>query len=137
MTKLEHLFKFPFILIDGDKLDKNESLGIGFDESDPELIYAEAEIPYWDFLCVKDKWLPLKASYDKAYHDGKFDACIVEFNTCGSYLCAWPKEKFKDKLSKFAETFKKAEADKKYEIKTIDISSFLKDATNTISEGDK
>lgn len=98
------LFKFPIVMIDGEKEEEkdkqNEILSLD-DKTDPELIFGQAEVPYWDFLSIKDRWLPTQASYDRALIEGKFDACQIEFDKCGSYMSPIPKEEFKKRLENF------------------------------------
>lgn len=102
---LDKLFKFPIVLIDGSKEEENEEYkrltGKEID-GEIELIYSEQECPYWDFLCVGDRWLPSEDSYDRALN-GKFDACSVTFNRCGTFVVPLPKEQFKKKLQLFIE----------------------------------
>jgi hypothetical protein len=105
----ENLFKFPIILIDGSKEEEKEELNrlTGNTDDDAELIYAEQECPYWDFLSVGDRWLPTEESYERALMR-KFDACSVSFSRCGNFVVPWTKEKFKKKLSEFVDSVPKA-----------------------------
>ena len=57
---IKELFKFPIVMIDGDneekKLEENELTGRK--ESDYDMIFGEAEYPYFDFVGIEDRWLP-------------------------------------------------------------------------------
>ena len=103
---IDKLFKFPIIMIDGNKEDEKDQmdalLNKADDTEDPEIIYGEAECPYYDFLSVSDRWLPSDESYNRALN-GKFDACFVLFDRCGSFIVPWPKERFKKEFSKFSQ----------------------------------
>jgi hypothetical protein len=107
----ENLFKFPIILIDGSKEEEKEELsrltGKDPDDDEADLIYAEQECPYWDFLSVGDRWLPTEESYQRALIR-KFDACSVSFSRCGNFVVPWSKEKFKKKLSEFIDSVPKS-----------------------------
>jgi hypothetical protein len=106
MTK--ELFKFPIILIDGSVEDKkmkdSEMLGLPLDDSEPDIIYAEAECPYYDFLSVSDRWLPTEESFQNA-KKGIFDACNVIFLNSGGFIVPMSKEEFRESLESFIEGF--------------------------------
>lgn len=114
---LEDLFVFPVILVDGrneeikaaDK-DKEKLLGLS-DEPEEELdiIYGEAEYPYYDFVGIEDRWEPDTASFEKALK-GKFNASLVKFTNVGHLLSPWNRAKFKTELAAF---IKRKEEDKK------------------------
>lgn len=98
------LFKFPIVMIDGEKEEEKEKENERYaldKKEDPELIFGQAEVPYWDFLSIKDRWLPTEKSYLRALEEGKFDACQIEFDKCGSYMSPIPKEEFKKRLENF------------------------------------
>jgi len=118
---LEHLFKFPIVMVDGNREEQkdrqNELLAIDSRE-EPEVIRGEAECPYYDFISVADRWLPSDRSFSKAM-DGRFDACSVIFLHSGTYVVPWSKEKFKEEISKFAEKAKKEEKDENMKVLKI------------------
>jgi hypothetical protein len=105
---LDELFKFPIVLIDGENEERKEqsrqsqaSLGLSSEDiEDCDLIYGEAEYPYWDFIGIEDRWLPSKESLEKAL-DGVFEACVVRFINVGQVLVPWTKKKFKNEINKF------------------------------------
>lgn len=107
---LDELFMFPIVMIDGDneerKMKDSEILG-----SDPaadyDIIFGEAEYPYWDFIGMEDRWLPQDESLKKAL-DGKFDACIVRFLHAGQLLVPWSRKKFRSELVKFATAYEQS-----------------------------
>lgn len=113
MTILDKLFKFPIIMVDGEfedsKREQYEKLAIG-NAGTYDLIQGEAECPYYDFLCVSDRWEPKEDSVIKAI-EGEFDACLVQFQSCGTYIVPWTKEKFKDKYKKFVESLPAEESE--------------------------
>ena len=123
---IKELFKFPIVMIDGDneekKLEENELTGRK--ESDYDMIFGEAEYPYFDFVGIEDRWLPSTDSLHKAM-DGKFDACIVKFASVGQLLVPWTKKKFKVEIAKFAEQYETEKAAKesdKREIRVITLT---------------
>lgn len=111
MTK--ELFKFPIILIDGSMEDKkmkdSEILGLSLDDDDPDIIYAEAECPYYDFLSISDRWLPTHESFQNA-KKGIFDACNVIFLNSGAFVVPMSKEEFRESLDNFIENYDLDEA---------------------------
>lgn len=115
MTK--ELFKFPIILIDGSvedrKIKDSEMLGLTLENEDPDIIYAEAECPYYDFLSVSDRWLPTDSSFENA-KKGIFDACNVLFLNSGAFIVPMSKEEFRESLENFMENY---HADEEIEIK--------------------
>lgn len=103
---LEELFRFPVVVIDGDNEERKEKRKLDMNlpsDNDEEfdLIFGEAEYPYWDFIGIEDRWLPSTASFEKAM-DGKFEACVVRFANVGQLLVPWSRKKFKSELLKFA-----------------------------------
>jgi hypothetical protein len=104
---IKELFKFPIIMIDGNIEEKkqkdSEMLGLSLGEPEPDIIYGEAECPYYDFLSISDRWLPTDESFDKA-KNGEFDACNVVFLNSGGYIVPMSKEEFKEKLNKFIDS---------------------------------
>jgi len=132
---LEHLFKFPIVMIDGDneerKTRQNDILSSD-DEIEYDIIIGEAEYPYTDIIGLEDKWLPSKDSFDKA-RDGKFEACVVRFANVGFLLVPWTKKKFKEQLAKFAETYEKTNQKQVGTIKVKHIS--LEEAKKLLGDG--
>lgn len=110
---IDELFLFPIVSLDGDKEDarrrqmEKENDIIGNDEVDyePEMYFAEAEYPHWDFVGIQDHWLPTKKSQYRALKKQEFDACIVRFLNVGQLLVPWTKKKFKAEIQKFAEEY--------------------------------
>ena len=132
MTK--ELFKFPIILIDGSveerKIKDNEILGLDLENEDPDIIYAEAECPYYDFLSVSDRWLPTDSSFENA-KKGIFDACNVLFLNSGAFIVPMSKEEFRESLENFIENYhtdeevttkKKKRSGSKSEVKILKLS---------------
>ncbi len=116
---LEDLFPFPVILIDGRneeaKHADHDRLGISKEEEDElDIVFGEAEYPYFDFVGIEDRWIPDKSSFQKALK-GKFNGCLVKFANVGMLLVPWNKEKFKTELAAFIE---KREGGKKDEAPT-------------------
>jgi len=110
---IDDLFPFPVILIDGrneeEKNRESDRLGIASEEEDElDIIYGEAEYPYFDFIGIEDRWIPDKESFKKALK-GKFNGCLVKFSGIGMLLVPWNKEKFKSELTSF---IKKREEEK-------------------------
>lgn len=107
MINLDNLFKFPIIMIDGDKEDeKNEyKRDLNISLEDPELIVGEVMVPHEDFLFIRDRWNLTSDSYEKAL-SGNFECCIVEFRECGSFIVPWKKEKFLKELNLFRQNLK-------------------------------
>ncbi len=109
---LDEFFTFPIVMIDGENEERKlrESTRFGDIPSSPaeeqeyDMVYGEAEYPYWDFIGAEDRWLPSKESLDKALA-GNFEACIVRFVNVGQLLVPWSKKKFKRELIKFAESY--------------------------------
>lgn len=112
---LDELFTFPIIMIDGDneekKIKDKEKFGSLPNQEDAEeeydMVFGEAEYPYWDFIGLEDRWLPSSGSFQKAL-DGKFDGCIVRFLHAGQLLVPWTKRKFKAELLKFQQEYEVA-----------------------------
>lgn len=104
MDILSKLFSFPIVMIDGDneerKLRQSERTGFG-EEEEAELIIGEAEVPFYDFISITDRWLPTSESREKAIN-GEFEACGVIFANSGSFVVPWTKKRFKRELTKFA-----------------------------------
>ena len=89
-----------------------------------DMIFGEAEYPYFDFVGIEDRWLPSKESVENAI-DGKFDACIVRFASVGQLLVPWSRKKFKAEIAKFAEQYeaeKAAKESEKREIRVITLT---------------
>ena len=98
-------------MIDGDneekKIRNKPDLGLPMDmEEDYDVIYAEAEYPYWDFIGVEDRWLPTDESLNNALNS-VFEACAVRFVNVGQLLVPWRKEKFKSEIKKFSDNYEK------------------------------
>lgn len=118
---LEDLFVFPVILIDGrneeEKMNMTETERLSKEEDDElDIIYGEAEYPYFDFVGIEDRWLPNKDSFRKALK-GKFNGCLVKFNNVGMLLVPWTREKFKTELAAFIE---KREGEKEKEEDSVE-----------------
>jgi hypothetical protein len=142
---LDQLFTFPIVMIDGENeerkarekeqinslLNKDEE----DDEEDFDMIFGEAEYPYWDFIGVEDRWLPSIESLDKAMK-GKFEACTVRFLHVGQILVPWSKKKFKAELLKFAQAYDLAhpKVEKKPVVQEIRIESITPDQYKTKME---
>lgn len=113
-------------MVDGDnedrKLRENERLSLPQEtDIDFDIVFGEAEYPYWDVIGIEDRWLPTKKSFEKAL-SGRFDACMVRFNNVGHLLVPWSKRKFKEELLKFADAYESARPKKEprlINIKTI------------------
>ena len=112
---LDVLFTFPIVMIDGDNEERKIKEKTRFgdlpnqedEETEYDMVYGEAEYPYWDFIGVEDRWLPSTESWEKAMK-GKFEACIVRFLHAGQLLVPWNKKKFKSELAKFQQTYEAA-----------------------------
>jgi hypothetical protein len=126
---LEELFTFPIVMIDGENEEKKQEdrerlgdiLSKPSEDDEYDIIYGEAEYPYWDFIGVEDRWLPTSGSLQKAI-DGKFDACIVKFVNVGQLLVPWSKKKFKSEITKFGEAYNTKKPAKDRELKVITLS---------------
>lgn len=133
---IDELFAFPIVMIDGDNEERkiknkeqDELLGLNKaeteEEEDYDMIFGEAEYPYWDFLGAEDRWLPSANSLQKAI-DGKFDACIVRFLHVGQLLVPWSKKKFKAEIKKFGDAYEVAhppKTERKPELRTMALSA--------------
>lgn len=125
---LDDLFVFPVILVDGrneeikaaDK-SKEELLGLAAEpEEELDIIYGEAEYPYYDFVGIEDRWEPDTASFEKALK-GKFNASLVKFTNVGHLLTPWNRAKFKSELGAF---IKKKEDEKGDDPKKVTVVKF-------------
>lgn len=113
---LDQLFKFPIVMIDGDNEERKikEKLRFGDipntegeEQGDYDMVFGEAEYPYWDLIGIEDRWLPSRESFIKAMN-GQFEGCIVRFVNAGQLLVPWTRKKFKAALLKFAEEYTEA-----------------------------
>lgn len=136
MIDLDELFKFPAIMVDPDKeeekMRRTESFAMK-EEEPMDLIYGEAEFPYYDFVGITDRWLPTQESMNKAL-EGEFDACMVIFANVGPFLVPWTKSKFKKELRKFVSELPKPEAKmnmKMYHINSKDLKEILGKTTES------
>jgi hypothetical protein len=119
---LDELFTFPIVMIDGDneerKMRNKPDLGLPSvsddDEEEYDMVFGEAEYPYWDFIGVEDRWLPSTESFKKALEQ-KFEGCIVRFLHAGQLLVPWSKKKFKAEIKRFQETYELAHPPKQAE----------------------
>ncbi len=117
-------------MIDGDneerKQSRNQALALPTSDDDNEIdvIIGEAECPYYDFVCVSDRWMPSQKSLEKAM-DSKFEACNVVFGQSGNFMVPWPKKKFKRELEKFIAT-----QPKQVEV-TFDLKKIIEESQNT------
>lgn len=134
---LEQLFKFPVVHVDVDNeerkiLGKQKYGDLPNQTQEPEeydIIYGEAEYPYWDLIGIEDRWLPTKESFEKAMA-GEFEACLVRFVHVGHLLVPWTKDKFKKSLLKFAERYDVEHPPK--EQKVIKIKTLTEEETRKI-----
>jgi hypothetical protein len=111
MVKIDELFTFPIIMIDGEKEEERDdtikNLGIPLSENeDPEILVGEAMLPHWDFLFIRDRWNLTEESYKKAL-SGHFECCIAVFDQCATFIVPMKKEKFLKKLNEFREKIPK------------------------------
>lgn len=138
---LDELFTFPIVMIDGDneerKMRNKPDLGlpnVEQEEEEYDMVYGEAEYPYWDFIGIEDRWLPSTESFQKAL-DGRFEGCIVRFLHAGQLLVPWSKKKFKLELAKFQQAYETAHPPKQIEKKaTIPIMTLSADQYKKIIE---
>ena len=123
-------------MIDGDNEEKKEQNRKRFgdipsddEEEEYDIVYGEADYPYWNFMGSEDRWLPTKQSLDKAL-TGKFEACLVRFANVGQLLVPWTKKKFRAELMKFAEAYELAkgtsEGSKEPKVLTLTVEQFKK-----------
>lgn len=143
---LEELFTFPIVMIDGDNEEKKKEDKEKFgrlpnqeeEEEDYDMIYGEAEYPYWDFIGIEDRWLPSVESLDKALK-GQFEACIVRFLHAGQLLVPWSKKKFKTELTKFQAAYDAAHPKQPEKAKaSIPIITLTSEQYNKVmGDGDK
>lgn len=107
---LENLFAFPIVMVDGEEEQRREEQSKMLDlpnyDDEMEVFVGQAELPYYDFLGILDRWGPTKESKEKA-RNGEFDHCMVMFHNAGTFMVPWPKKKFKDKLQEFAKSVSK------------------------------
>jgi hypothetical protein len=54
-------------------------------------------------------WKPKESSYLRAKEDRVFNACLVSFQNCGTYMVPQSKEQFKKELLQFAEQFEETQ----------------------------
>lgn len=130
---LEHLFKFPIAMVDGNREEEKERQGqiLAIETDPPDVIMGEAECPYYDFISVADRWLPSDKSFNRAL-DGKFDACSVIFQNSGTFVVPWSRAKFKEELTKFAESVKKEEKDETMKVLKISREDFMRNLGATL-----
>lgn len=129
---LDELFTFPIVMIDGDneekKMRNKPDLGLtnsAEEDEEYDMVFGEAEYPYFDFIGIEDRWLPSTESLDKALA-GEFDACMVRFLHVGQLLVPWSKRKFKKEIAKFADAFELShppKQDKKPELRIMALSA--------------
>ena len=124
---LNELFTFPTVNIDGEyeekKVKNREILGDN-KLDDYEMVFGEAEYPYWDFIGIEDRWLPTTESLERAL-EGKFDACVVRFVHTGQILVPWTRKKFKEKLREFIDAYESenpSQPEKKSEFKIVTLT---------------
>lgn len=103
---LDVLFKFPIVQVDRDMEQEkaNKAMSAAMEMPEMELVFGEAEYPYYDFVGISDRWLPTKESFEKAL-EKDFDACLVTFQHIGNQLVPWSKAKFKKEFSNFTKKF--------------------------------
>lgn len=139
---LEQLFKFPIVMVDGDneerKIREKDRFGAlptdPQEQGDYDMVFGEAEYPYWDLIGVEDRWLPSRESFSKAMN-GQFEGCIVRFVNVGQLLCPWTKKKFKAALLKFAEEYDAAHPSKGSRV--INVKTLTQDEYKKIAGTDE
>ena len=144
---LEEFFKFPIVLIDGDNEERKEiekerykaltNKEVEDESEDYDIVYAEAEYPYWDFLGIEDRWIPTNESFQKAISQN-FEACLVRFANVGHLLVPWTKKKFKKEIQKFAEEYElkhPKEKKKKKQLRILSLSPEQADKIMKDGEG--
>lgn len=105
---LETLFPFPIIQVDRDNEEKKQRLALPSDEkSGYDIVYAEAEYPYHDFIGIEDAWIPSDEKSFEEAKEGIFNVCMVKFVNIPQLLVPWSKKKFKDKLKAFIDKLHK------------------------------
>jgi len=131
---LDELFSFPIIMIDGDNEERKSKdrskygdILNGEESMEYDIIYGEAEYPYWDFVGIEDRWIPHTESLNKAIDQGEFEACMVRFLHVGQLLVPWSKEKFKKEIKKFALNYetihpKKTSGQEQIGVKVVDLT---------------
>src|SRR6187402_1804760 len=102
---LDELFKFPIIMTDRDNEEKKGLYG-GDGSKEADMIFGEAEYPYFGLVGLSDRWLLKEESFNDALENSRFDACYATFNNVGTFLVPWTKEKFKKEYRKFVSTMK-------------------------------
>lgn len=138
---LEELFRFPIVMVDIDseekKVEKKKSMGLSLDEDeeDYDIIYGEAEYPYWDLIGLEDRWLPSKESLDKAL-EGRFEACMVRFANVGQLLVPWTKKKFKAEILKFGDEYLKSRPRREPEARQLKVLTLSQDQFEKITKED-
>lgn len=133
---LEHLFRFPIVMIDADNEERKikdrmkfgDLPGESTEQGDYDMIEGYAEYPYWDFIGIEDRWLPNRASIDKAMNDRIFEGCIVRFANAGQMLVPMSRKEFKASISKFIEKYKATQPEQPEQrvvkIKTLSAEEF-------------
>lgn len=99
----DDLFKFPILQIDGNYEERKQTKSVEGEIPEPDLILSVAELPYWDFIGIKDGWAPLDSGFELAVA-GKFECCTPIFRECGSYIVPWSRAKFKEEFQNFLKT---------------------------------
>lgn len=126
---LENLFKFPIIMVDGNKEEEKERemqrLALDSGPREMDIIVGEAECPYTDFVSVSDRWLPSNEESFQNALKGKFDACSVYFFQSGTFLVPWTKSKFKEKLKKFIDSLPEKDESSNIKILSMTKDQFL------------
>lgn len=111
---LDTLFTFPVVMIDEEnemrKIRDKEKLGniLNSGETDEfDVVFGEAEYPYFHFIGIEDRWIPNPESFQKAI-GGKFEACAVKFLHAGQLLVPWSRKKFKNEFKNFVDAYEAA-----------------------------
>jgi len=107
--KIDDLFNFPIVMVDGENEERKEKdksrygdiPGKEDDTPEYDIVYGEATYPYYQFLGAEDRWLPTQRSLKRALSQ-RFDACIVRFLHVGQLLVPMTKEKFLTSIREFA-----------------------------------
>ncbi len=107
---LDKLFKFPIVMVDGNKEEEKERFrsltNKDHEPTEVDIIIGEAEQPYFDLVGITDRWMPDDASFEDAKRK-VFNACAVTFMHTGSFIVPWNKAKFKKKFKEFVDKLPK------------------------------
>jgi len=141
---LDKLFKFPIVMVDGNKEEEKEKFRKLINKDDEpdevDIIIGEAEQPYFDLIGITDRWMPDDESFEKAKRS-KFNACTVTFMHTGSFVVPMNKEKFKKKFQEFVDSLPKEEETEDAQIHILRLSNkvqeHLDNEKNSLPDTDK